>query len=744
MDALETLGRLSSEVRQEFNQKRRVLSYGDWFKLAAASPRTFARNSAQYLLDALEYHGRETLSRPEASVTRWKLFDCPWDEGRERLVGQERVQRELVRAVRNFTRLGRVSRLILLHGPNGSAKSTMVAALHRALEHYSLTDEGALYTFNWVFPSNRISKKRLGFGEDGGPERRQVAESFAYLDDEDIDAKIPSSLRDHPLLLVPRDTRREVLREWAAAIEESTGTPFVVSEHLMHGDLDPRSKEIYDALLTAYHGDFDRVLQHIQVERVFVSRRYRRAAISVEPQIHVDAGVRQVTADRSLDSLPPSLHNVPMYQPYGDLVDANRGIIEFNDLLDKPLDTYKYLMSTCEKSSVALPNQILHLDVMFLATTNEKHLQALKEHPYFASFRGRLELIRVPYLLDYQAEQQIYDDMLAAEVATKEVAPHTTWVAALWAVLTRMKKPKAEAYPASIRDVVGRLTPLQKAELYANGTVPRELSLSVGKELRALVADLMAEHDEQLDYEGSDGASPREMKIVLLNAANSERFATLSPLAVFEELEQLVRDRTVYEFLRREPVGEYYKPKSFIDVVRQRYLDVVDDEVREAFGLVSSKQFEGLFARYVTNVSYLRRGEKMMNPRTGALEEPDTGFVERVEKSFGGKSGVQVRDEIISGIGAWRLDNPSAPIRYEVLFPQLFNAMRNSFWQEQASAYNRRAEELLRYMADGGKALTGSERERCEEAIGAMKRQFGYSDRSAHEALGYLFRSRRV
>ena len=34
------------------------------------------------------------------------------------------VQREIYRAVRNATRTGRVNRLILLHGPNGSAKST--------------------------------------------------------------------------------------------------------------------------------------------------------------------------------------------------------------------------------------------------------------------------------------------------------------------------------------------------------------------------------------------------------------------------------------------------------------------------------------------------------------------------------------------------------------------------------------------------------------------------------------------
>jgi len=41
----------------------------------------------------------------------------------------------------------------LLHGPKGSAKSTVAACIMAALEHYSTLDEGALYRFHWVFPT---------------------------------------------------------------------------------------------------------------------------------------------------------------------------------------------------------------------------------------------------------------------------------------------------------------------------------------------------------------------------------------------------------------------------------------------------------------------------------------------------------------------------------------------------------------------------------------------------------------
>ena len=37
-----------------------------------------------------------------------------------------------------------------------------------------------------------------------------------------------------------------------------------------------------------------------------------------------------------------------------------------------------------------------------------------KEIPEFQSFKGRIELVRVPYLLDYRVEEQIYEEQIQA------------------------------------------------------------------------------------------------------------------------------------------------------------------------------------------------------------------------------------------------------------------------------------------------------------------------------------------
>ena len=76
------------------------------------------------------------------------------------------------------------------------------------------------------------------------------------------------------------------------------------------------------------------------------------------------------------------------------------------------------------------------------------------------------------------------------------------------------------------------------------------------------------------NYEGRIGASPREMKLLLMNAAQSPKFACVSPFAVFEELEDLVSGVSVYEFLKQEPLpGGYHENRKFIFQVRDRLID---------------------------------------------------------------------------------------------------------------------------------------------------------------------------
>src|SRR5512138_2975160 len=190
MDARTWLAEVGGGVKTSFVENRSILSFDEYLQAFQEAPRLHARSAAQYLRDVLDHFGSEERDTPVGKVRRWRLFDLPFEpEGRVlRVAGQEEVQAALYRALGTFVRSGRVSKLILLHGPNGSAKSSIVGALVRGMEAYSRMPDGALYRFHWVFPSERrLRGAGLGFGprSDGG----ELA-SYAHLDGEALDARL--------------------------------------------------------------------------------------------------------------------------------------------------------------------------------------------------------------------------------------------------------------------------------------------------------------------------------------------------------------------------------------------------------------------------------------------------------------------------------------------------------------------------------------------------------------------------
>jgi predicted Ser/Thr protein kinase len=749
-DELQALG---EGIRDDFARNRRVMSFAEYLELASSRPRQQLRSAPQYIRDCFDHYGSDQIAYPWGTTRRFRLFDVPWADGRDRLIGQEEVQNRIYRALTNFVHEGVSNKLVLLHGPNGSAKSTLVRCIGRALQHYSSQDEGALYRINWIFPGTKISKSGIGFSGTKFDEHG-AGDTYAYLPEELIDAKLSDELRDHPLFLIPPERRRSVMTRMLAESPDGDGDgngggvggdrDFVLSDYLQHGRLSQKNRTVFESLLTSYQGDYFKVLRHVQVERFYIGQRYREGYATVEPQLSVDAVERQITADRSIAALPAALQSIALYEYGGELVNANRGLIEYSDLLKRPLEAYKYLLTTVERSSVNLATATLFLDLVFIGSSNEIHLQAFKEIPEFQSFRGRLELVRVPYLLNFRQEERIYQEKLREAAHGRHVAPHSAYVAALWAVLTRIRKPMADKFPKKIADLVARLTPLEKAELYALGRAPDSMSAGQSRELLAHLRDILRESDAYPNYEGRTGASPRELQVVAFNAANSPSYPYVSPLAVLDEIEELCKQTSVYEFLKQEPLpGGFHDHRKFIDQCRERLLDLIDDEVRSSMGLVEEAEYQRLFQRYVTHVMHWIKHEKVRNPTTGRLENPDEAMMRDVEKTLevSGRAD-DFRADLIAKIGAWSLDHLNQKPDYTDIFPDHFKRIRDAYFEERKKTVQGGVADLVRLVTGNESAITGDGKKRARTTLDNMIERFGYTQDSARDAIILLVRSR--
>ena len=707
----ERIDALAEAVRTDFEAHRRVLTFDEWFELLCEHPEVHARDAARYVRDAFDHFGRDEVRVPSGRITRFRIFDRAYDGG-QRLVGQEQAQNEIYEALSGYCRLGRVNSLVLLHGPNGSAKSTILECVQRGLEAYSHTEEGAQYRFAWVFPTREPKGGGIGFGAKGV---REVLgdESFARLGGDRLDARLADESKDHPIFLIPPEARQQLLEQ---LLGDRDG--FVTSDRILNGDLSARNRQIYDALLASYQGDLRKVLQHVQVERFFLSRDYRLGLVEVEPKQTVDARSYPVTGDRAFASLPASVGGQALYGAQGDLVDANRGVITYSDLLKRPYEHYKYLLTATESGRVALDHVMLNLDLVFTGSANDVNLLEFREGrtAEYQSFRARLDLIPVAYLLDYRVERKIYEEQVGDLLRGVHVAPHVPRILALWGVMTRLRRPDPARYTEKIRSAINELTPIDKADLYAYGRVPEGLSSDEARELLAAVPQMFDEPFGHVavqseagrpnylgDYEGSFGASVRDLKNLLLGAASASGVTAVTVPRLFQEIEQFLKDRANNGWMRLDAEGNFHRldmsdEASLTRAAYERWLDLSDEEVRRALGLVDEERYLELFRKYVLHVSHYLKKERIFDEVTGDQADPDAKFMGDLEESMtAGKipDRDQFRADVMGRIGAWALSHPDADPAFDEIFPDYFARMREDYYRQQRETVSKGIQYML-------------------------------------------------
>jgi len=643
--------------------ERRILSFSEYLQTVKSQPGQL-RNATAYLRDCMLHFGTETVQRHGRPWTRYQLFDAPFDPGLVRLIGQEPAQNAFFTFLHAQAEHGRAPRLFLFHGPNGSAKSTFFQLLAAALETYSTTEAGALYRFNWIFPAGPSRGRGIGFS-DTAARPRTPTDSYAHLDGDSIDALLPDEFRDSPLLLIPREGRVRYLRELV-------GPDATIPPWLEKADLHPRNRQIFDTLLLSSPEGPEGVLRHVQVERFTLSRRYRRGLVTVEPKMTADAHAHQITADRSLQALPPALQNLELYRYGGDLVDANRGMVEFADLLKRPLEGFKYLITTLEEGYLSLDSAILQFDLLFGGSANDRQFLAFTETPDFASFEGRCEFARMPYLLDYHDETNILELSLKESHAHKPIAPHVLTCAGLWAVMTRLVRPQT-----SLEGVDPRLLALdvfEKALWYGDSTLPESFTSEQAKIACALMPEFLNQQVSEIVYEGGIGADPRLLRSILLRALTRPEHAFCSVTHLFAEIEQVMKQKATFEFVNYPgQEGGYHDLPKILQHVRRFWLRTMERDLWEAASLVDLENVLERLENYINLVIHYVKKEKIKDAVTGQYHSPSEAQMKAFEAEMDISDGTHdFRQNCVSRVAAFKIDRPADKLDLQVVFaPEL-------------------------------------------------------------------------
>ena len=125
------------------------------------NPKKYLRQVARYFLDAVEYWDKVCGVDPNAKIKvmgRWihpyAFATKPWEPkgllDKELVQDQQIFWNDLIDQIKVMSRKKHPNKMIIVHGPNATGKSLAFDTLFGMLEAYSKTDEGALYTYEWV------------------------------------------------------------------------------------------------------------------------------------------------------------------------------------------------------------------------------------------------------------------------------------------------------------------------------------------------------------------------------------------------------------------------------------------------------------------------------------------------------------------------------------------------------------------------------------------------------------------
>ncbi len=738
----EKMNNWMKEANKDDESLIEILSFNEYMDLFEKFPKRECRPTCVYLHDMLNYFGK-------TDDGHFKLFQTGHPDSPP-VYGHKKTQEKIFENLLNFKEEGFNNKFILLVGPNGSAKSSLVRKFMKGSEEYSRTEDGALYTFSWIFPIDNYVKGTLGLAQASKAEHN--LNSFAKLEDQEITAILSSEMKDHPILLIPRKYRQRLIEDLLK--DEPSHLDTVKKSYIYKSDLSKRNRMIYDALLKNYKGSHEDVLKHVRIERFTISKRYSIGAVTIEPQIHVDARMQQITMDKRLSSLPPSLQSLNLFSLQGEIVLANRGVLEYSDLLKRPLDSYKYLLMTMETSNVNLTGILTELDIFFFGTSNEIHLAAFKQHPDFNSFKGRFNFIKVPYLLNYLEEEKIYQDQIQSLRNKSTIEPHAIEALCFFAVLTRLRAPQSKNYEdKKLSSIVSSMNPLEKALFIAQEEIPERIDSESRQVLRQGRDTFLNEFEYENLYEGKFGISPRDIKNIIYSITSQSKELTF--VEILEFLNKLITKKNEYDFLNMTPQSDYHHPARFLALIKDYCLGQFDNELRESLGLVDDRSYGDYIQRYIQNINALLKGEKVKNSYNGKFENADEYFIQEFEKSINLKEDAKTyRSYLISKLGAFSLDNPGDKINYLKVFPNIIVKLKESFRNEQKIVIQEISKNIVFYETEvsssenrnesgnGKTPLSLEKRKEIDKIIVNLEKNHGYGPSGALSLLKFIIKER--
>ncbi|HWE04894.1 MAG TPA: hypothetical protein VG326_20980 [Tepidisphaeraceae bacterium] len=649
-------------------------TFWDYLDIVQENP-SVARNAFQRVYDMVMSYGSDPFVQFKHDFIRYRFFGDPIEHGADAIYGLEAPLMQLVDFFKSAAQgYGTERRILLLHGPVGSSKSTMARLLKKGLEGYSKIDAGKCYTYSW----------RVPLSTNG-----EVAEHW-----------LDCPMHEEPLLLIPRDARQDVLESINEKLPDGR-------KIRLYGEICPFCRKIHADLMDANDGDWKKVMEHIKVKRLILSEKDRRGIGTFQPKDEKNQDSTELTGDINYRKIAEygSDSDPRAFNFDGELNIANRGIVEFIEVLKLDV-AFLYDLLGASQEHLIKPKKFAqtYIDEVILGHTNEPEYKKLQGNEMMEAFRDRTIKIDVPYNIRLSDEVKIYmKDFGPEKVRGLHIAPHTIEVAAMWAVLTRLADPKKAG-----------ISKLQKLKLYD------------GKSIPGFTEDSIKELKEEAPREGMQGISPRYIQDKISNALVSHNAVLEKSINPFMVMNELEGGLSHHSLITDEELKKEYK--ELLAVVREEYEDILKGEVQRAIS-ADEDAIKRLATNYIESVRAYTQHERVRNRYTGRDEEPDERLMRSIEEKIDIPDSRKddFRQEIMNYIGALSLDGKKFEYNTNA---RLLKALELKLFEDQRDTI--KLKNLVSTVVDD------ETQQKIDVVKQRLIKYFGYNETSATDVLNYV------
>ena len=410
-------------------------------------------------------------------------------------------------------------------------------------------------------------------------------------------------IREEPLHLIPRSLREEFEAAYNIKIE---------------GDLCPICRH---TLINEYKGDYTK----FPITQSSFSVRGRKGVGVVPPMDPNTQDTSLLIGSEDISKLDLYPEDDPrVLSLNGAFNVGNRGIVEFVEVFKNEIEFLHTMITATQEKNVPSPGKqaMIYFDGVILAHCNEAEWNKFKAEHTNEAILDRIVRVNVPYTMEFEQEVKIYQKLINRSDFDCHIAPHTLEIAAMFAVLSRLK-------PSN------KVDPLTKMKIY-NG----EEIVESGLIKKVDIKDLR----EEVEDEGMTGISTRFVMKAIDAALSDSSKNMITPISIRDALIKQVKEQIVSADERK------YCLQFLQKVLHEEYLSILEKEITKAFVTAYEEQAESLFNNYLDHAEAYVNNTKVKDRVTSEEMEPDERFLQSIEEQIGikGSSKNNFRADITS------------------------------------------------------------------------------------------------